>query len=84
MTDKCNHVCVCYICQHINRVQEKEKTNTHRQTWTSKSAMELASDREEGAQTNLKEVPQVHEVAGEHELLRLRDEAVGHEAEVLH
>lgn len=33
---------------------------------------------------HLKEVPQVHEVAGEHELLRLGDEAVGHEAEVLH
>ena len=32
----------------------------------------------------LEEVPQVHEVSGEHELLRLGDEAVGHEAEVLH
>lgn len=31
----------------------------------------------------LEEVPQVHEVSGEHELLRLGDEAVGHEAEVL-
>lgn len=33
--------------------------------------------------TYLEEVPQVHEVSGEHELLRLGDEAVGHEAEVL-
>lgn len=33
---------------------------------------------------HLEEVPQVHEEAGEHELLRLGDEAVGHEAEVLH
>lgn len=33
---------------------------------------------------NLEEVPQVHEVGGEHELLCLGDEAVGHEAEVLH
>lgn len=36
------------------------------------------------AQTNLEEVPQVHEVTREHELLCLGDEAVGHEAEVLH
>lgn len=32
----------------------------------------------------LEEVPQVHKVSREHELLRLGDEAVGHEAEVLH
>lgn len=32
----------------------------------------------------LEEVPEVHEVAGEHELLGFGDEAVGHEAEVLH
>lgn len=32
----------------------------------------------------LEEVPEVHEVSGEHEFLRLGDEAVGHEAEVLH
>lgn len=32
----------------------------------------------------LEEVPQVHEVAGEHEFLRLGDEAVSHEAEILH
>lgn len=31
----------------------------------------------------LEEVPEVHEVSGEHEFLRLGDEAVGHEAEVL-
>lgn len=33
--------------------------------------------------TYLEEVPEVHEVSREHELLRLGDEAVGHEAEVL-
>lgn len=34
--------------------------------------------------TYLEEVPEVHEVSREHELLCLGDEAVGHEAEVLH
>ncbi len=34
--------------------------------------------------TYLEEIPEVHEVAGEHELLGFGDEAVGHEAEVLH
>lgn len=32
----------------------------------------------------LEEVPEVHEVAREHEFLRLGDEAVSHEAEILH
>lgn len=32
----------------------------------------------------MEEVPEVHEVSREHEFLRLGDEAVGHEAEVLH
>lgn len=31
----------------------------------------------------LKEVPEVHEVSGEHEFLRLGDEAVRHETEIL-
>lgn len=33
--------------------------------------------------TYLEEVPQVHKVSCEHEFLRLGDEAVGHEAEIL-
>lgn len=33
--------------------------------------------------SHLEEVPEVHEVAREHELLCLGDEAVGHEAEIL-
>lgn len=32
----------------------------------------------------LEEVPEVHEVSREHEFLRLGDEAVRHEAEILH
>lgn len=33
--------------------------------------------------SHLEEVPEVHEITGEHELLRLGDETVGHEAEIL-
>lgn len=74
-------MCVC-VCVGLNFIPPVIRTCDHSKFAYSYIFMNVCISNVEKA--HLKEVPQVHEEAGEHELLCFGDEAVGHEAEVLH